>query len=375
MTAGDGQEPDRILSSATIDFAIRLGFIVLLGYWSFRVIAPFLTIGLWSAILAVALYPVFDWLSRWLSPRAAAALVTLLCLMIVLGPLTWLGLGMVAGVSSLVSDINTGQLAFPLPPEAVKGWPIVGERLHQLWHLAATNIRGALAEVAPMLKPAGGKLLAFAQGALFGLIELLVAIVIAGFLFTRGPRLVEVLGAFLNRALSHRGKELVQLAGATIRNVSRGVVGIALLQSLLAGAGFVAAGIPAAGVLAFLTLLLGIIQIGPSILFLPIVIWSWTAMDTTHALIFTAYMVPVGLIDNVLRPVLMARGLTTPMPVIVIGVIGGTIALGIVGLFFGPIIISVAWVVLAAWVQGSDVAPGESRSSVDSEPSGVKAPT
>ena len=78
-------------------------------------------------------------------------------------------------------------MAFPLPPETVKGWPIIGERLHQLWQLAATNMKGALAEVAPMLKPAGGKLLVFAQGALFGLIELLVAIVIAGFLFTRGP--------------------------------------------------------------------------------------------------------------------------------------------------------------------------------------------
>ena len=202
-----------------------------------------------------------------------------------------------------------------------------------------------------MLKPAGGQLLVFAQGALFGLIELLVAIIVAGFLFTRGPQLVDVLSAFVSRALSHRGKELVQLAGATIRNVSRGVVGIALLQSLLAGAGFLAAGIPAAGVLAFVALLLSIVQIGPAILFLPIVIWSWTAMETTNALIFTAYMVPVGLIDNVLRPFLMARGLTTPMPVIVIGVIGGTMAFGIVGLFFGPIVLSVAWAVMAAWMQ------------------------
>src|SRR6476619_3972878 len=116
MTAGDDQEPGRMVSSATIDFAIRLSFIVLLGYWSFRVIAPFLTIGLWSAILAVALYPVFDWLTRWLNPLAAAALVTVLCLLIVLGPLTWLGLGMIGGVGSLVSDIDTGHLAFPLPP-------------------------------------------------------------------------------------------------------------------------------------------------------------------------------------------------------------------------------------------------------------------
>ena len=202
------------------------------------------------------------------------------------------------------------------------------------------------------------KLLLFAQGALFGLIELLVSIVVAGFLFTRGPQLVDALSAFLSRVLSHRGNELVQLAGATIRNVSRGVVGIALLQSLLGGVGFLAAGIPAAGVLAFVALLLGILQIGPAILFLPIIVWSWTAMDTTHALLFTAYMIPVGLIDNVLRPLLMARGLTTPMPVIIVGAFGGTIALGIVGLFLGPIIISVAWTVMVTWVQGSNLIAG-----------------
>jgi predicted PurR-regulated permease PerM len=130
--------------------------------------------------------------------------------------------------------------------------------------------------------PTGAQLLVFVQGALFGIVELLVSIVIAGFLFTRGPQLVDVLSAFFGRALSNRGKELVQLAGATIRNVSRGVVGIALLQSILAGVGFLAADIPAAGVLACLALLLGIVQIGPAILFLSIVVWSWTTMDTTR---------------------------------------------------------------------------------------------
>jgi predicted PurR-regulated permease PerM len=235
-------------------------------------------------------------------------------------------------------------------------WPIVGERLHQLWMLAATNIKVALAEAAPMLKPVGAKLLDIAQGALFGLFELIVSIVIAGFLFTRGPQLVEACAAFLGRVLSPRGRESVQLAGATIRNVSRGVVGISLLQALLAGVGFVAGGIPAAGVLAFLALLLGIVQVGPAILFIPIIVWSWTAMETSHALAFTAYMVPVGLIDNILRPFLMARGLSTPMPVIMIGVIGGTIAYGIVGLFFGPIVLSVAWSVMVAWTRGDATA-------------------
>jgi predicted PurR-regulated permease PerM len=351
MAAGSDQEPARKLSNAAIDLTVRLGLLGLLGYWSFRVIAPFITIGLWSTILAVALYPLFDWLARRLAARAAAMLITLLCLVIVVGPVTWLGFGMINATSFLITELDTGQPAIPLPPESVKAWPFIGERLHRLWSLAATNMRVALSEAAPMLKPLAGPLLNIAQSALFGLLERLASIVIAGFLLPRGPQIVDTLSAFLDRALSRRGSELVQLAGATVRNVSRGVVGIALLQASLAGVGFVAAGIPGAGVFAFVALLLGILQVGPAILFIAIVIWSWQTMETTHAAIFTAYMIPVGLIDNVLKPLLMARGLATPMPVIMVGVIGGTIAYGIVGLFFGPIVLSVTWAVLLAWVQ------------------------
>jgi predicted PurR-regulated permease PerM len=270
--------------------------------------------------LAVALYPAYEWLTRHLSPRLAAALVTLLSLLVVLGPVTWLAFGMVSGISSLVSEFSTGQFAVPLPPDAVKTWPVIGENLHQLWSLAANNIGAAVIKAAPLIKPVGAKLLDIAQGALVGLLELLVAIVIAGFLFAHGPQIAEALSVVVARMLSLRGKELVRLAGATIRSVSRGVIGIALLQAFLGGAGFLAVGVPAAGVLAFVALLLGILQIGPSILFVPVVIWSWWAMEPMHALVFTAYMVPVGLIDNVLRPFLMARGLTTPMPVIIVGV-------------------------------------------------------
>jgi predicted PurR-regulated permease PerM len=226
--------------------------------------------------------------------------------------------------------------------------------LHRLWALAAVNVKTILVEVAPHLKPVAGKLLEIAQWAMIGLVEFLASIIIAGFLFSPAPRLVDALRGISRRVVSDRGEEMVQLVGANIRNVSRGVVGIALLQAILAGAGFLAAGIPAAGVLAFLALLLGILQIGPSILLIPIVVWSWTAMQTTDALIFTAYMVPVSLVDNVLRPILMARGLTTPMPVIMIGALGGTLAYGIVGLFLGPIVLSVAWAMMVAWVGDGD---------------------
>ncbi|HEX6000438.1 MAG TPA: AI-2E family transporter [Hyphomicrobiaceae bacterium] len=360
MTAKDEDPKQALLGTTTIDFAIRLGFVGLLGYWSFLIITPLVTIGLWSAILVVALYPLFSRLALRLNDRVAAALVTLLCLMIVIGPMTWLGLGVISGLRSLVSRLDNGLLTIPPPPEFVRDWPIVGERLHQLWSLATSNMSLALAETLPMLRPLGGTLLGTAQSALFGLAQLLVSIVIAGFLFTRGPQLVEVLSTFLDRVLSHRGRELVLLAGATIRNVSRGVIGIAFLQAVLAGAGFVAAGTPVPGVLAFLALLLGIIQIGPTILIVPIVIWSWTVMDAAHAAFFTAYMALVCLIDNILRPLLVGRGLTTPMPVIIIGVIGGTIAYGLVGVFLGPIVLSVAWALVTAWVQGAgDSTAGE----------------
>jgi predicted PurR-regulated permease PerM len=359
MASGENKDPNRIaLGTPTVDFAIRLGFIVLLGYWSFGVLAPLLTIGLWSAIIAVVLYPLFERLAVRLSPRLAAAVVTLLCLLVILGPVTWLGLGTVSGIRTLAAGSYAEYLSVPLPPDSVKGWPIVGERLYKLWSLAATNMMIAIAEVMPSLKPLGIKLLDYAQSALFGLLELLASIIVAGFLFTRASQIVDALTTFLSRVLSQRGKELVHIAGSTIRNVARGVVGISLLQALLAGAGFMVAGIPAAGLLAFVALLLGIVQIGPGLLFVPIVIWSWMTMETGHALIFTAYMIPVGIIDNVLKPILMARGLTTPMPVIIVGVIGGTIAYGLVGLFFGPIVLSVAWAVMAAWVQG-DTFPEE----------------
>src|SRR6516162_4747786 len=166
MTDGGGNKgPAWKLSEATIDLAIRFGFIALLGFWSVRVISPFLTIGLWSAILAVALYPLFDRLAGRVSPRVAASLITLLCLKIVIGPVMWLGFGMISGLETLVAELNAGQLAIPFPADSVNTWPVIVARVHQRWILAATNITVALAEVAPMIKPVGAKLVGMSEGA------------------------------------------------------------------------------------------------------------------------------------------------------------------------------------------------------------------
>ena len=148
-----------------------------------------------------------------------------------------------------------------------------------------------------------------------------------------------------------RGEKFVRIAGATIRAVSRGVIGISALQAFLAGLGVLAVGIPGASLITSAVLILGIIQIGPSIILIPLIIWSWTAMDTKTALLFTVYMIPVSLLDNVLRPLVMGRGLDAPMLIILIGVIGGTISYGITGLFLGPIVLAVVWELFVAWIR------------------------
>jgi len=135
-----------------------------------------------------------------------------------------------------------------------------------------------------------------------------------------------------------------------------GVIGVAALQSFLIGIGLVIAGVPGASLITLAALLLGIIQIGPTPVVIPVIIWAWFAMDTVAALLFTVYIIPVNLIDNVLRPLLMGRGLDTPIVVILIGLIGGTLSLGLTGLFLGPIVLAVIWELVVAWIRESESA-------------------
>ena len=353
-TDHDEASRDR-LTATWVELAIRLGVLALLLYWSFILVQPFISIAIWSVVLAVALYPVYEWMVVWLGGRRrmAAVLLTLLNLIVVIGPAMWLALGLVDGVRALLDRFDPSVVALPPPPLSVKEWPLIGEPIYQYWELASSNLREAFAKIAPELKPLGSILLQFAASAGTGTLKFLIAILVAGFLFSPAPAMVEAVRVF-SRKLAGRGEEFVQLAGATIRAVSRGVIGISVLQALLAGLGLVTAGIPNASLLTFAILILGIIQIGPSVVIVPLIVWSWFSMETMTALLFTAYMVPVNLIDNVLRPLVMGRGLNTPMLIILFGVIGGTISYGIIGLFLGPIVLAVIWELLVAWINQHD---------------------
>lgn len=336
-----------------IQLAIRLGLLAFLVYWTFVLIRPFVPILAWSIVLAVALYPVFNLLSKLLGgrPRLAAAILTVINLGIVIGPATWLGLSAVEGVKDLAANLGAGNLVVPSPPNGVKDWPLVGPQLHELWNQASNNIRAALREVAPHLKPLAGTMLGLAGDAGVGTLKFLLSVALAGFLFPYGSQLVAAGRGFLYRIVPEQSEHFLELAGTTIRAVSQGVIGVAIIQSLLAGIGFKLAGIPGAGLLAFVVMILTIVQIGAAIVLVPVIIWIWIDKDFTTALLMTVFLCIVGILDNILKPLVMGRGLTTPTLVIFVGVIGGTLAHGIVGLFIGPIILSVAWELTVAWIR------------------------
>lgn len=336
-----------------LEFALRLGALALLLYWAFVLVRPFISVIIWSVVIVIALYPAYERLARAMRGRRrlAAALLTILSFVIVVGPAVWFALGLIDSVQALAQTLDPAGLTLPPPPDWVRHWPLIGEPLHQFWQLASTNLRAALVQIAPQLKPVGAVLVRIAGDTGTGILRFFVALAVAGFLFPIGPRLAEEFRLFARRLAAERGEEFVELAGATIRSVLLGVIGISALQALLAGMGFLVAGIPGAGLLTIAVLLLGIAQIGPTIALLGTVIWAWTAMEANAALMFTAYMLLVGVIDNVLRPFVMTRGGHAPMPIVLIGVIGGTLTYGITGLFLGPVVLAVLWKLLLTWIE------------------------
>jgi predicted PurR-regulated permease PerM len=360
MLTDDREKAAREQLTATwIDLAVRLVVLGLLLYLSFILIRPFITIAIWAIVLAVALYPTYERVERLVGGRRklAAALLTLLSLLVLLGPVTWLVLGLIESMRGLTDQLDLSTLAVPSPSETVKSWPLIGDPIYQFWQLASTNLQEAWAKIAPQLKSVGATLLQTAAEAGIGALQFLAAIIVAGFLFPPAAPLTEAVNRFSRRLAPETGETFVGIAVATTRAVARGVIGVSMLQALLIGAGLAVAGIPAASLITSIALILGILQIGPTLVVLPVIIWVWMTRDTSVALLFTAYMVPVNLIDNLLRPLVMGRGLNTPIVVILVGLIGGTLSLGLTGLFLGPIILAVIWELLVAWIKEREGAP------------------
>lgn len=353
--SSENSEPNapRTPEKMVIDVAIRVGALALFIYLSFTLVRPFLGILIWSVVVAVALYPVFSWLrARFGGHGAAAAVVlTFFCLVVVFGPTAILSSSVVVSLEKIALGIKTGTLNIPGPPADLMSLPYVGKDLHTVWSLVTTNSAGFFKQYGHSLLVPGEWLLKTVAGLAGSILTFAVSVVIAGFLFIYGPGLATRTHNVSTSIAGPRGSRFVNISGATIRNVAQGIIGIAVLQALVVGVALIVAEVPHAGLLTFVTLVLAITQIGTGVTVIPMIIWIWFTRDTTTALLFTLAMAPVGVLEHVLKPIAMSKGLDTPMLVILIGVFGGTIAYGLHGLFLGPIFLAVFYELLTFWME------------------------
>lgn len=335
-----------------LDLLIRVGAALLLAAWCIQIVLPFLGAVVWGIVIAVASLGAYRRLEVAFGGRSslAAAVFGLGALLVLVVPAVMLTESLVGGARVVSQELEDGLLEVPPPPAAVRDWPLVGPPVHEFWELASTSLEAALARLAPQLQALSRALLAAAASAGIGIAQFFLSIVIAAALLGRADSGAAVTQVLARRLAGERGPELAEIAGATVRGVTRGIIGVALIQSVLAGVGFIAAGVPGAGLWALLCLVLAVIQLPPALVIAPIVIYVFTAASTPVAVAFLVWSTFVSLIDNVLKPMLFSRGARVPTLVIFVGSIGGVLSMGILGLFVGAVVLSVGYEVMRLWL-------------------------
>ncbi|MGK7932481.1 MAG: AI-2E family transporter [Microcystaceae cyanobacterium] len=334
---------------------IRLVFLAALAFGCFAILRPFLGIVIWGAILATSIYPVMEWLKNVLGGRTKLAVI-LLCLVgigIIIGPIAYLATLLVDNIQVLVKQLSADTINVPPPPPTLETWPVIGQPLNEVWQSAAVNLKGVLGRFRTQIEQLIPRLLLIAANTGLILLKFIISIIIAAALLLNTAAINRGLTKFFTKLVPTQGEAFLELSASTIRGVTRGVIGVALIQALLIGIGMAIAKIPAAGLLTLICLVLAIIQLGPGLVVIPTIIWAFFSIGTGWAILYTAWMIPCLVIDNVLKPMLMGQGLPVPILVVFIGVIGGTLSNGILGLFIGPVILSLGYEILVAWVNES----------------------
>ena len=352
MNSPDRSSNDQFIVTRALEATIHVGLVVLLLYWCFQIGRPFLQIIVWGIIIAVAIHPWYDRLKSGLGGRGrlAATLFTLLALIVLLVPTYMLSGSLINTAQEYSAQLDAGTLSVPPPSENVRSWPVIGEPLYKSWSLAADNLGAALSKFTPQLKKFGMPLLTAAAGVGVGILKFVVSIIIAGVLLANDTGGGQVARAIATRLAGERGTAAVELAVATVRSVTLGILGVALIQTVLASLGFLVVGVPGAGLWALLVLILAIVQL-PTILVLgPIIVYVFSTSSTATAVVFAIWSILVGISDAFLKPVLMGRGVDVPMLVIFIGAIGGFMTSGIIGLFVGAIILALGYKLFLLWL-------------------------
>jgi predicted PurR-regulated permease PerM len=282
--------------------------------------------------------------------KLASAIITAVMLLGIILPSIQMVDSLVGGTKYINERIQRSEVKVPPPPENIDTWPLVGESLKNEWLEASENLKATLIRFQPQLKAMGLWLLKSAMGTALGLLQFALSIVIAGIFMVHARGSGKMAKDLFVRLAGERGANFADIANKTVHNVVKGILGVAIIQSLLAGTGFFAAGVPAAGLWAFLCLFLAIIQIGIFPVVIPVIIYMFSSADTFTAVLLTGWLILVSLLDNFLKPILLGRGAPVPMLVIFLGATGGFISMGFMGLFVGAVILSIGFKLFRVWL-------------------------
>lgn len=370
--------PDREPWSRTlIDVLMHFALVALLAYASFRVFQPFLGLMLWAIILAVTFHPLHLRLRSRLGrgDGVTATLLVVLTIAVLAVPLWLVGASLLDSALAAAKGLEKGQLHVPAPKASVADWPVIGEKLHATWSAVANDPHLLVEKLGPRFREGGLKVLGAVAGVASALLLFVAAMAVAGIFMAWGAETIaatqRVAAWLVGR---ERGPELVSLCASTIRAVAQGVVGIAFIQALLVGVAFVLLPVPAAGLLTIVVLMLGIMQVPATIVTIPVIVWVLASQGmSTMNIVFAIYVFIAGLADNVLKPLLLGRGVAVPMPVILIGAIGGMIVDGLIGLFIGPIVLGVAYQLFWRWIDLHADEPAVASTPADAAAPGAGA--
>jgi predicted PurR-regulated permease PerM len=346
---------DAVVTRRLLDLFIRAGLIALLATLCYVVFAPFLTLLAWAVVLAVVLSPAQAWVARRVGGRAglASTLLVLAGTLVLVVPTALLLSSFGTSVRDLVDAVQNNTLQIPAPAESVRGWPLVGEKIHGLWARAHADLPALVESLQPKIGEMARKALSIVASIGFGVLQLLASLILAGILMAYGETGARTSRAILARMVGReRGDAFQTLCTSTIRGVAQGVIGIAFVQAILVGLVLLVAGVPWAGVLAAITLVLSIAQVPALLVILPVIAYIWTGgrYGTGAAVAITVCLLAAGLADNILKPLMLGRGVEAPMPVILLGALGGMASGGILGMFVGATALALGYQIFMRWV-------------------------
>jgi len=346
---------------------LTLGALIATSFW---IIRPFLVSFTWAATIVIATWPVLEQVPAWFGNRRtpAVALMTVTLLLFLVVPLYFVITTIVDNTAELVEwSKSAATLTVPPPPEWVQHVPLIGASTAQRWQqLASAGPEELAAHLAPFAQTLALWFVARVGsiGRLFG--EFLLAVIIAAILYARGELVVRGVDRFARRLAGPRGENALHLGAQAVRAVALGVVVTAIVQSVLSGIGLAVAGVPFVAILTAVMFILAIAQIGAGPVLLVATIWIYTKSGALIGTVFLIWAIFCATFDNVLRPMLIKRGAHLPLLLIFVGVIGGLIAFGVIGLFIGPVVLAIAYTLLAEWVNETAV-PDENRKEASRE--------